>query len=90
VDKANDSQETPALKATLPENSEKSRVISSQQGGEEMSEMRTRDFGIMPIPLNLRYDPAKPFHFGIALNVAFGFFSTFSRSICECSMQYAR
>ncbi|KIM43093.1 hypothetical protein M413DRAFT_443908 [Hebeloma cylindrosporum] len=36
-----------------------------------------KDFGLIPIPRHLRYDPSKPFHFGIPLNVAFGFASTF-------------
>lgn len=40
--------------------------------------MKARDLGFLPIPLRLRYDPAKPFHFGLVLNVAFGFASTFS------------
>lgn len=38
----------------------------------------TRDFGIIPIPKHLRYHPDKPFHFGLGLNIAFGFASTFS------------
>ncbi|KAJ3504187.1 hypothetical protein NLJ89_g8069 [Agrocybe chaxingu] len=37
----------------------------------------TTDFGFIPIPPRLRYDPEKPPHFGILLNVAFGFASTF-------------
>ncbi|KAG7088949.1 hypothetical protein E1B28_012894 [Marasmius oreades] len=37
----------------------------------------TRDFGFIPIPKRLRYDPKRPFHFGIALQVVFGFTSTF-------------
>lgn len=41
----------------------------------------THDFGILPIPKQLRYDPNKPFHFGVALNLAFGFASTFSEWI---------
>ena len=41
-------------------------------------EARIRDFGIIPIPSYLRYSPSKPFHFGLTLNIAFGFFSTFS------------
>lgn len=36
------------------------------------------DFGILPIPKRLRYDPDKPFHFGLVLNASFGFASTFS------------
>ncbi|KAJ7776834.1 major facilitator superfamily domain-containing protein [Mycena maculata] len=37
----------------------------------------THDFGFLPIPRRLRYDPEKPFHFGLLLNVLFGFASTF-------------
>ena len=39
-----------------------------------------KDFGFMPVPRHLRYDPTKPFHFGLLLNIAFGFASTFSES----------
>jgi hypothetical protein len=35
------------------------------------------DFGIIPIPRHLRYDPERPFHFGLFLNAFFGFASTF-------------
>ncbi|KAJ7611242.1 major facilitator superfamily domain-containing protein [Roridomyces roridus] len=37
----------------------------------------THDLGLLPIPRRLRYDPDKPFHFGLLLNVLFGFASTF-------------
>jgi len=37
-----------------------------------------KDFGFIPIPRHLRYDPTKPFHFGLLLNIAFGFASMFS------------
>ena len=37
-----------------------------------------KDFGFLPIPRHLRYNPAEPPHFGLALNIAFGFASTFS------------
>ncbi len=37
----------------------------------------TKDFGFLPIPRRLRYDPEKPFHFGLLLNISFGFASTF-------------
>lgn len=43
----------------------------------EADEIITKDFGLIPIPKRLRYDSSKPFHFGIALNIAFGFASTF-------------
>ena len=38
----------------------------------------TRDFGLFPIPRHLRYDPQKPPRLSLAMNVAFGFFSSFS------------
>lgn len=38
----------------------------------------TKDFGFIPIPRRLHYDPNKPFHFGLALNIGFGFASAFS------------
>lgn len=37
----------------------------------------TKDFGFLPIPHRLRYDPEQPFHFGLLLNISFGFASTF-------------
>ena len=37
-----------------------------------------KDFGLIPVPRHLRYDPTKPFHFGLLLNIAFGFSGTFS------------
>ena len=41
------------------------------------------DFGILPIPKRLRYDPDKPFHFGLLLNASFGFACTFSACLDE-------
>lgn len=38
----------------------------------------TTDFGFIPIPERLRYNPAKPPHFGLLMNIAFGLGSTFS------------
>ncbi|KAF9477685.1 MFS superfamily [Pholiota conissans] len=37
----------------------------------------TKDFGFLPIPKHLRYDQDNPPHFGLLLNMAFGFASTF-------------
>ena len=37
-----------------------------------------KDFGFIPVPRHLRYNPTKPFHFGLLLNIGFGFASTFS------------
>ncbi|KAG0701920.1 major facilitator superfamily domain-containing protein [Suillus ampliporus] len=36
----------------------------------------SKDFRCLPIPRRLRYDPEKPFYFGILLNVSFGIGST--------------
>ncbi|KAG2341591.1 MFS general substrate transporter [Suillus weaverae] len=36
----------------------------------------SKDFRCLPIPRRLRYDPDKPFHFGMLLNVSFGICST--------------
>lgn len=38
----------------------------------------TTDFGFIPMPRRLRYDPHNPFHFNLLLNIAFGLASTFS------------
>ena len=38
-----------------------------------------KDFGFIPVPRHLRYDPTKRFYFGLSLNIAFGLASTFSQ-----------
>ncbi|KAI0056397.1 MFS general substrate transporter [Artomyces pyxidatus] len=38
---------------------------------------RPIDFGFLPIPRRLQYDPEHPAHFGLVLNVVFGLASTF-------------
>ena len=40
-----------------------------------------RDFAVLPVPRHLRYDPKEPFHFGLLLNIGFGFISIFSESL---------
>ncbi|OSX57123.1 hypothetical protein POSPLADRAFT_1067899 [Postia placenta MAD-698-R-SB12] len=37
----------------------------------------SKDFGFLPIPKHLRYDPEHPAHFGLLLNATFGIASTF-------------
>ena len=39
-----------------------------------------KDFGFLPIPKHVRYDPERPAHFGLLMNVIFGVASTFSMS----------
>ncbi len=46
-----------------------------------MSSTLTKDLGFIPIPRRLRYDPARPFQFGIGLNVLFAFACTFSKYV---------
>lgn len=36
-----------------------------------------KDFGLIPIPQRLRYDPEAPFDFGLLMNLSFGFAGTF-------------
>ncbi|KAG6845832.1 hypothetical protein H0H87_002520 [Tephrocybe sp. NHM501043] len=36
-----------------------------------------KDFGFIPIPARLCYDPDAPFHFGLLMNISFGFGGTF-------------
>ncbi|GBE85456.1 hypothetical protein SCP_0706430 [Sparassis crispa] len=42
-----------------------------------VDEQITKDFGFLPIPPSLRYDPEHPAHFGLLLNATFGIASTF-------------
>ncbi|KAI1789923.1 major facilitator superfamily domain-containing protein [Ganoderma leucocontextum] len=39
-----------------------------------------KDFGFLPIPKRVRYDPERPAHFGLLMNVIFGVASTFTVS----------
>ena len=42
---------------------------------------RPTNFGIVPLPRRLVYDPERPAHFGLLLFVVFGLSSTFSMSV---------
>ncbi|KXN85064.1 Putative uncharacterized transporter YgaY [Leucoagaricus sp. SymC.cos] len=72
---------------SVPENLEKGEIPEPLEP--KTTQRRTRDFGILPIPLHLRYDPDKPFHFGLALNIAFGFFSTFIQISQDFGVTYS-
>ena len=56
------------------------KIESAGSGSEVPERHYTKDFGLIPMPRHLRYHLSKPFYFGIALNVAFGFASTSSES----------
>ncbi|KAH9948293.1 major facilitator superfamily domain-containing protein [Amylocystis lapponica] len=44
---------------------------------ESEDHIHTRDFGFLPIPERVRYDPKHPIHFGLVINIMLGFTSTF-------------
>ena len=50
----------------------------SQSNDADFKILLPKDFGFIPVPRHLRYNPTKPFHFGLLLNIGFGFVSTFS------------
>ena len=52
--------------------------LESRSNDADFKVFLQKDFGFIPVPRHLRYDPTKPFHFGLLLNIAFGFASTFS------------
>ena len=52
-------------------------VKQSQSKNVDFKILLPKDFGLLPVPRRLQYDPAKPFHFGLLLNIAFGLASTF-------------
>lgn len=62
---------------TIANDSPKSQEESLGHRSSE-TKLRTRDFGIFPIPEHLQHRLDRPFHFGLTLNIAFGVFSTFS------------
>ena len=53
-------------------------VVQAQKLEKQQVQTNRKDFGFLPIPRKLQYDPERPFVFTMVLNVAFGFGSTFS------------
>ena len=70
----------PSTTETLPApplaHQEKEKETRATLGGGE--EQERKDFGFLPIPKRVRYDPERPTHFGLLMNVIFGIASTFS------------
>ena len=64
---------------------EKLEPSGSKDTGTHSEAIVTKEFGFLLIPLHLRYDPTKPFHFGLLLNIGFGFASTFSEFLAALS-----
>ena len=50
--------------------------------------LQSWDLGFIPIPKRLRWDPDKPVHFGLALNIVLGIAGTFSEHpVVGCCVQ---
>ena len=63
-----DTVAAPALATSAPKEPDEFRPIKT-------------DFGFLPIPKRLCYDPKRPAHFGLLLNATFGIASTFGRFV---------
>ncbi|PCH40465.1 hypothetical protein WOLCODRAFT_150509 [Wolfiporia cocos MD-104 SS10] len=72
---AREQASTVSSNGTLPVTPARETVLSKDSPGE--TEAIKRDFGFLPIPRRLRYDPQNPAHFGLVLNATFGLASTF-------------
>jgi hypothetical protein len=57
---------------------EKSSPVDSESESTAEEEFCKRNFGFLPIPKNCRVSPTKPFKFNLAINLLFGFASTFT------------
>ncbi|KAF8839134.1 MFS general substrate transporter [Paxillus ammoniavirescens] len=68
------SSSTIETRAGTPTGSPEPRAVT---GEDARHIVPSTDFGFLPIPKRLRYDPNKPFHFGLLLNASFAFASTF-------------
>ncbi|KAI0738850.1 major facilitator superfamily domain-containing protein [Daedaleopsis nitida] len=49
----------------------------TEEAKEDVAQGLAKDFGFIPIPKRVRYDPEHPAHFGLLMNVIFGVASTF-------------
>ena len=62
-------------------NVENGLMKSSQKVASVTKSQGPTNFGIVPLPKRLVYDPERPAHFGLLLKVVFGLSSTFSMSL---------
>ena len=72
---------TPALSPTIADPNTSQGEVEKEQPQSNDANFKIplpKDFGLIPVPQHLRYDPTKPFHFGLLLNLGFGFISIFS------------
>ena len=71
---------SPTVTATIADPTSTTPQQKDSNHPDDIKILVPKDFGFIPIPRHLRYDDTKPFHFGLLLNIAFGFASTFSES----------
>lgn len=84
---ADDTLRTPGIPTTtMPSANENEHSTTLSQAASEAAPTlpkevdftpRTKEFWFLPIPKSRRYDPERPIHFGLFLNVIFGAASTF-------------
>ncbi|KAI9464374.1 hypothetical protein HD554DRAFT_2040765 [Boletus coccyginus] len=70
----------PALSMLHNQNRRRTNPSTIRRKSRQRVDVSSTDFRILPIPKRLRYDPDKPCHFGLLLNVSFGFAFEFSKS----------
>ena len=67
---------SPSLDDPKEQREQSSRNVAQTEDSEVGG---SHDFGFLPIPKNLQYNPARPFRFSTVLYITFGFGSTFSK-----------
>jgi hypothetical protein len=77
-DSDNDATSSSGVEAQEVDESNAPRQPSAEKKEHEFEDVEyTKDFGIIPMPARLQYHPNTSFHFGLVLQIIFGFASTF-------------
>ena len=79
----------PSTTETLPAPPAQPEEKKAQAAPKDAAPEELKDFGFLPIPKRVRYDPERPAHFGLLMNVIFGVASTFSMLFMISSPEYA-
>ena len=79
----------PSTTETLPAPPAQPEEKKAQATPKDAALEEWKDFGFLPIPKRVRYDPDRPAHFGLLMNAIFGVASTFSMSFLFASPEYA-
>jgi hypothetical protein len=61
-------------------NGSSDETIQAPQNASFSFDYTKKDFGLLPIPKRLQYNPERPVHFGLWMQILFGFASTFTVS----------